>query len=334
MSTTERLRIAILDDYERAIGIHPAMTRLQDQVEITVFERPLGSVVQASKALQSFDAVCLIRERQPFPAELITQLPKLRYLAFTGGRNPSCDLLAAAAQGVPVSNTPGGPSKASTAELAWALALAAGKRLTAAIGGLEAGHWRADSQGRAYALPCVFEGKTLGLLGLGEIGQRVARYGQAFGMNVIAWSPNLTAERADAYGVAAVGRETLFERSDVLSVHLVLAQATRGLIGAAELALMPVDSILVNTSRAGLIDSGALVASLSANPARLAALDVFETEPLRADDPLAAILSRPDVLLCPHLGYVNEPVLDAFANGLAEVIDGWVVGEPVRVINS
>lgn len=333
MASPERLKIAVLDDYERALAPHPALEKARNLAEISVFERPFDSVEQAATALQPFNAVCLVRERQACPAELIGALPNLRYLAFTGARNPSCDLAAAARLGIPVSNTPGGPSKQSTAELSWALALAAGKRLTAAVSGLRSGHWRADEQGRAYPLPDVFEGATLGLLGLGEIGQRVARYGHAFGMKVISWSPNLTSERAQAHGVTAVSREALFEQSDVLSVHLVLAAATRGIVGPAELALMKPSSILVNTSRAGLIDSAALVEVLAAERSRLVALDVFDTEPIRPEDPLAALLNRPDAVLCPHLGYVNEPVFDAFAAGLAEVIESWVAGEPVRVVN-
>ncbi|MFK7962841.1 MAG: D-2-hydroxyacid dehydrogenase family protein [Burkholderiaceae bacterium] len=333
MAASERLKVAILDDYERAFGAHPALAKAQSAAEITVFDRPFGSVERAADALQPFDAICLIRERQPCPADLISALPRLRYLAFTGARNPSCDQAAAARQGIAVSNTPGGPSKASTAELTWALALAAGKRLTAAVSGLREGHWRADEQGRAYPLPDVFEGATLGLLGLGEIGQRVARFGHAFGMNVLAWSPNLTTQRAQAHGVTAVARDALFQHSDVLSVHLVLAEQTRGIVGQAELAQMKPGSILVNTSRAGLIDSAALVEVLAAQRNRLVALDVFDTEPIRPEDPLAALLNRPDAVLCPHLGYVNEPVFDAFAGGLGEVIESWVAGQPVRVVN-
>lgn len=333
MAAPERLKIAVLDDYERAFASHPALAKAQSIAEVSVFERPFDSVEQAASALQPFHGICLIRERQRCPAELISALPNLRFLAFTGGRNPSCDHVAAAREGIPVSNTPGGPSKASTAELAWALALAAGKRLTAAVSGLREGHWRADEQGRAYPLPGVFEGATLGLLGLGEIGQRVARYGHAFGMNVVAWSPNLTTQRAQTHGATAVTREALFETSDVLSLHLVLAAATRGLVGPAELSLMKSGSILVNTSRAGLIDSAALVEVLAAERTRLVALDVFDSEPIRPEDPLAALLNRPDAVLCPHLGYVNEPVFDAFAAGLGEVIESWVAGEPVRVVN-
>jgi len=333
VATSERLKIAVLDDYERALASHPALAKARELAEISVFERPFVSVELAASALQPFDAVCLVRERQACPAEFISALPNLRYLAFTGARNPSCDQAAAARQGIPVSNTGGGPAKASTAELTWALALAAGKRLTAAVSGLRAGHWRADEQGRPYPLLTVFEGKTLGLLGLGEIGQRVARFGQAFGMNVIAWSPNLTVERAQAHNVTAVTREALFLQSDVLSLHLVLAAATRGIVGPAELALMKPGSILVNTSRAGLIDSAALVEALGADRTRLVALDVFDTEPIRPEDPLAALLNRPDAVLCPHLGYVNEPVFDAFALGLGEVIESWVAGAPVRVVN-
>ncbi len=334
MGKNERLKIAILDDYEKVFTSHPALQSLQSRVDLTVFEQPLGSVENAANALQTFDGICLVRERQPFPAALIAGLPRLKHLVFTGARNPSCDAGAARERGITVSNTPGGPSKASTAELAWALALAAAKKLPAAVSGLKAGNWRADERGLAYGLPSLFEGKTLGLLGLGEIGQRVARFGQAFGMSVIAWSPNLTPERAAEHGVKAVSQEQLFMASNVLSVHLVLAPATRAVIGSAQLALMPADAILVNTSRAGLIDSQALAQGLSDNPARQVALDVFDSEPLQADDPLAALLNRPGSVMCPHLGYVNEPVFEAFAAGLAQVIASWCDGAPDRVINA
>ena len=334
MTQTHAIKVAILDDYERAVASHPAIAALAGQVELTCFDRPLGSLEQAAAALSGFDAVCLIRERMAFPAALFERLPGLKYLAFTGARNPSCDHQAAAAHGVQVSNTAGGPSKASTAELTWALALAAAKRLTRAEAGLRAGHWRGDARQRDYPLPQMLEGKTLGLLGVGEIGQRVAAFGKAFGMTTIAWSPNLTDARAADAGVERVNKADLFARADVLSLHMVLADSTRGIVGANDLAQMRAGSILVNTSRAGLIDSAALVAAMVAAPDRTVALDVFDTEPLSAADPLHALLELPNAVLCPHLGYVNEPVFEAFAQGLAEVIAAWARGEPVRVINA
>ncbi|MEZ5654117.1 MAG: NAD(P)-dependent oxidoreductase [Burkholderiaceae bacterium] len=325
---SSKLRVAILDDFEGWLAGHPAIRALHDQVELTVFREPLRA--DAAARLAPFDGVCLVRERTPFPASLIESLPGLRYLAFTGARNPSCDQQAAAARGIPVSNTAGGPSKQSTAELAWALALAAEKRLVAADGGARAGHWRSDSQGRPYSLPGMLEGKTLGLLGLGEIGRIVAGFGRAFGMRVIAWSPNLTEERAKAGGAEPVAPESLFAQADVLSIHLVLAASTRGIVGAAELAAMKPGSVLVNTSRAGLIDMAALLAALRQGRPGYAGLDVFENEPLAVDEP---VLAAPNLTLAPHLGYVNDRVFEVFAAGLAEVIASWARGQPVRVVN-
>lgn len=338
--TTNILRVAILDDYERVMATHPSIRAVMDggapnsrPIDLTVFDQPLGGPVSMVHELAGFDAVCLIRERTPFPASLIAALPRLRYLAFTGARNPSCDHEAAAQRGIPVSNTPGGPSKAATAELAFALIMACAKRLVAADAGLRAGHWRGDDATGRWPLPAILEGRTLGLLGLGDIGQRVAGYGRAFGMNTIAWSPNLTDERAAAHSVTRVDKASLFANSDVLSIHLVLADSTRAIIGSAELASMKPDAMLVNTSRAGLIDSPALVQSLARAPQRQVALDVFNREPLDSQDPLAFLLGSPNAVLSPHLGYVNEPVLDAFARGLAQILEGWAAGQAVKVIN-
>lgn len=327
------LRVALLDDFEDWLGRHPAIVALREQVHLEVFTAPLGNEDALARRLADFDAVCLVRERTPFPASLFERLPRLRYVAFTGARNPSCDQDAAARRGIPVSNTPGGPSKRSTAELTWALLTAAGKRLVAADAGLRAGHWRTDAQGRPFGLPDLLEGATLGLLGLGEIGRMVAGYGRAFGMQVIAWSPHLTPARAVEGGAEHVDREVLFAQADYLSIHLVLAPATRGIVGAAELAAMRPGSVLVNTSRAGLVDMPALAAALPTGRPAHAALDVFDREPVAGDDPLRSMLVSPRVTLAPHLGYVNGPVFEAFALGLAEVVRGWMVGAPVRVVN-
>ncbi|MEZ5741512.1 MAG: NAD(P)-dependent oxidoreductase [Burkholderiaceae bacterium] len=279
------------------------------------------------------DGICLVRERMPLPADLLARLPGLRFIAFTGARNPSCDHVAAAARGIPVSNTPGGPSKASTAEVTWALILAADKQVVPAASGLLAGHWRTDAAGRPYPLPGVLEGRCLGLLGLGDIGQRVAAVGRAMGMEVIAWSPNLSAERAQAGGAALVGRQDLFRRADVLSVHMVLAPATRAMIASDDLSLMKPTAMLVNTSRAGLIDADALQHAMAAGRPGKLAIDVFANEPVPADDPLRPLYRLPQVTMLPHLGYVNDRVFDAFANGLAAVIRGWIAGKPVSVMN-
>jgi D-3-phosphoglycerate dehydrogenase len=260
------------------------------------------------------------------PAELIAKLPALRFLAFTGARNPSCDSAAAASRGIPVSTTPGGPSKASTAEQTWALLLAAAKQVTPAETGMRRGFWRHDADQNRYPMPSLLEGQRLGVVGLGAIGERVARVGQAFGMDVVAWSQNLTNERAAEVGVQRVDKDELIRTSRFVSLHLVLSDRTRGVIGRDELGAMRTDAVLVNTSRAGLIDTPALIEGLKAGRPAHAALDVHTSEPVAPDDPAQELLSMRNVTLSPHLGYVAEPVLDAFAQG-------WVDGQPVDVMN-
>lgn len=326
-----RLRIAVCDDYERAMTVGPEWAAVRARAEVVVFDRPFGSAERAVDALKDFDAVCLVRERTPFPAAVVDALPRLRFIVFTGERNQAVDHVAAARRGIPVSFTPFGPSKASTAEQTWALILAAARRVVQADTGLRAGHWRADALGSAYPLPVMLEGVRLGLVGLGQIGARVAAVGRAFGMEVVAWSPNLDDARAQAGGAIRVSREELFRTSGVVSVHLVLSERTRGIVTAEDLGRMPPGAILVNTSRAGLVDREALIAGLKAGRPATAALDVFDSEPLPPDDPL---LSTPNLVLAPHLGYVNDKVFAAFSQGAAQALNGWLDGAPIRVVNA
>lgn len=313
------------------MAAHPALVSLRDSVDLTFYDQPLGD--KAATELQDFDGLCLIRERMALPAELIDQLKKLRFIAFTGARNPSLDQAAAKARGIPVSNTPGGPAKASTAEQTWALLLGAVKQLANAQSGMQSGNWRADRENRRYPLPSMLEGEQLGLLGLGEIGSRVARVAQAFGMDVVAWSQNLTDERANECGVKRVSKQALFESSRFISLHLVLSDRTRGVVGTDEFAAMRSDSVLVNTSRAGLIDTDALIQGMQAGKPAQVGLDVFPSEPLSPADPMHQLLTMPNVTLSPHLGYVSERIFDAFGSGLAEVVASWRDGSPARVIN-
>ena len=326
-----RPRIAVCDDYERAMTAGPEWAAVRARADVVVFDRPFGSAERAVEALKDFDAVCLVRERTPFPAAVIEALPKLAFIVFTGERNLAVDHVAAARRGIPVSFTPFGPSKASTAEQTWALILAAARRVVAADTGLRVGQWRADPLGSPYPLPLLLEGSRLGLVGLGQIGARVAAVGRAFGMEVVAWSPNLDDERAQAGGAIRVSKEELFRTAGIVSVHLVLSERTRGIVGADELGQMPPGAILVNTSRAGLVDRQALLAGLKAGRPAAAALDVFDSEPLPADDPL---LAAPNLVLSPHLGYVNDKVFAAFGQGAAEALAGWLDGSPIRVVNS
>lgn len=319
-------RIVVLDDSERAMRRLADWRAIDAQAQVTIHHEPLSGTVLVD-ALKDADVVVLMRDRTPFTAELLAQLPKLRYLVFTGTRNAKLDLAALAARNIPVSGTEFGPSKDSTCELTWTLILAATKQLGSHAARLQAGQWRSDA---AAALPGTLVGQRLGLIGLGEIGGRVARVGKAFGMDVVTWSPRMTAERAAAQGVAFLPLEELLATSRVVSLHLVVVAATRQLMNAQRLGLMQPGSLLVNTSRSELIDTPALVQALKRGRPGLAALDVFDVEPLPMDDPLRRL---PNVLLSPHLGFVTEPVFQRFASGVTECLQAWLADAPlVRVI--
>lgn len=319
-------RIVVLDDSERAMRRLADWRAIDAQAQVTIHHEPLSGTALVD-ALKDADVVVLMRDRTPFTAELLAQLPKLRYLVFTGTRNAKLDLAALAARNIPVSGTEFGPSKDSTCELTWTLILAATKQLGSHAARLQAGQWRSDA---AAALPGTLVGQRLGLIGLGEIGGRVARVGKAFGMDVVTWSPRMTAERAAAQGVAFLPLEELLATSRVVSLHLVVVAATRQLMNAQRLGLMQPGSLLVNTSRSELIDTPALVQALKRGRPGLAALDVFDVEPLPMDDPLRRL---PNVLLSPHLGFVTEPVFQRFASGVTECLQAWLADAPlVRVI--
>lgn len=319
-------RIVVLDDSERALRRLADWRAIDAQAKVTIHHEPLTGAALI-EALKDADAVVLMRDRTPFTAELLAQLPKLRYLVFTGTRNAKLDLAALAARAIPVSCTEFGPSKDSTCELTWTAILAATKQLGSHAARLQAGQWRSDT---AAPLPGTLVGQRLGLIGLGEIGGRVARVGKAFGMEVVTWSPRMTAERAAAQGVAFLPLEELLATSRVVSLHLVVVAATRQLMNAQRLGLMQPDSLLVNTSRSELIDTPALVQALTNGRPGFAALDVFDVEPLPLDDPLRRL---PNVLLTPHLGFVTEPVFQRFAGGVTECLQAWLADAPlIRVI--
>ena len=257
---------------------------------------------------------------------LLARLPKLRFFVFTGARNTQLDLAAFKARGIPVTHTEMGSSKDSTTEITWALILAAAKRLEAYLGLVRAGRWRDGG-----ALPAVLGGEQLGVIGFGDIGQRVAKVGQAFGMEVATWSPRMTPERAAQGGARSVTLEDLLQTSKVVSVHLVPTEATRKLLNAERLALMRRDSILVNSARSALIDMAALPAALDAGRPGIAALDVYDDEPLPRGAELAR---RENVVLTPHLGFVNEPVFARFGPGVVENLLAWLRNQPQpRLLN-
>lgn len=321
-----RPRIVVLGDLERALSRLADWRDIHARADVQMHHEPLAGTALV-EALKDADVAVLVRDRTPFDAALLAQLPKLRYLVFTGTRNTTLDTAALAARNIPVSHTEWGPSKDSTCEMTWALILAATRQLEAQTALLRRGDWRPAA---AVALAPVLHGATLGLIGLGEIGGRVARVGQALGMKVQTWSPRMTPERAAEKGAESVSLETLLATSQVVSLHLVPTPATRHLMNAERLALMQPDSLLVNTSRSALVDGAALVKALENGRPGFAALDVFDVEPLPANDPLRRL---PNVLLTPHLGFVAEPVFKRFAEGVTECLEAWLDERPlVRVL--
>lgn len=311
------LRIAILDDYQQvALGLAnwqllPAGTVVQS------FPEPARDETDLVARLQDFDVVVAMRERTPFPASVIERLPRLKLLASTGLRNAAIDLEACRLRGVAVSGARGARNGlAATAETAWALILALHKRLPMSHAALCAGRWQPQ-------LAQAVEGKVLGLAGLGNIGKRMARIGQAFGMEVIAWSPHLTDERAQQAGARRVDKAELFAAADVISLHLVLSPSTTAVVSRAELSGMKPGAFLVNTARAGLMDEAALMDALRLRRIGGAGLDVFWQEPLPQDHPLCGL---DNVVLTPHLGYVTPENLGAFYGGVIDNIKAWLDG--------
>ena len=313
-------RIVVLDDYEQSLRKTADWSAVDALADVKVHSEKLrGDALLAE--IKDADAIVVIRDRTPFKAELIAKLPKLKLFIFTGARNTQLDMAAMAARGIPIGHTEMGESKASTTEMTWTLILAAAKRLEAYLGLVRSQRWR-DGK----ALPSVLSGERLGVIGFGGIGARVGKVGQAFGMEVVTWSPNMTPERAAAGGAKAVALEELLSTSKVVTLHLVPAEATRKLISAARMATMRTDSILVNTARSALIDMAALPAALDAGRPGIAALDVYDDEPLPAGFDLA---KREDVVLTPHLGFVNDAVFGRFGPGVVENLLAWLAGKPL-----
>ena len=315
-------RVAVLDDYQGVAERFADWRRVRAQCVVEFFDRPLSSVDEAARALGDFDIICLMRERMPVPAALIERLPKLKLICVTGAHNRTLDLQAATARGIVVSHTENASTEHPTSELTWALILAAARRIVRENQSIRAGRWQTT-------VGQTLHGRTLGLLGLGRVGKTVARIGAAFGMNLLAWSPNLTAERAAEADARLVSKSELFAESDVVSVHLVLGDRTRGIVGAEELALMRKDSILVNTSRGPLIQESALIDALRDRRLGVVALDTFDSEPLPLDHPFR---SMDNVLATPHLGYVTEDTYRQFYAGTVENIEAFLAGQPIRLL--
>jgi phosphoglycerate dehydrogenase-like enzyme len=318
------LRIVALDDYQGLTGAllagAPHGSAALDDAELVVLREHLTGDALAG-ALAGAAVVIAMRERTRFDAALLDALPGLALIVTTGMKNAAIDLDAAAARGVTVCGT-GGPRTANTAELTWALILAVRRHLVVQDASVRAGGWQTHVGGDLL-------GTRLGLIGLGRIGHQVAKVGQAFGMDVAAWSQNLDPAVAAAAGVTAVTKAELFETSDVVSVHVVLSDRSRGLIGEPELRAMPPGAILVNTSRGPIVDHDALVRALTEGWIAGAGLDVYDTEPLPPGDPLR---DAPNTVLSPHVGFVTERTMTHWYGELAQDIAAWRAGEPVRVL--
>ena len=313
--------IALLDDYQNVALKMADWSRLQQGHRLVVFKERLPDVEACARALAEFDVIGIMRERTPFPRALIERLPKLRMLITTGKRNASIDLEAAKDHKVVVCGTGGGGL--STAELAVGLMLALARHLREEFQTMRAGG------GWQTTVGVGLEGRTLGIIGLGNLGSRVARIGAAIGMKVIAWSENLTPERAKERGAERVDKDDLFRRADVISIHSVLSPRTRGLVGGRELALMKPTAFLINTSRGPIVDEAAILAALREKRIAGYGADTFDVEPMPANHPLR---SEPRALLTPHLGYVTEETYRNFYAGMVSGIEAWLAGKPVGVI--
>ncbi|WP_270933358.1 NAD(P)-dependent oxidoreductase [Falsiroseomonas oryzae] len=316
-----RPRVAVIDDWQRVARASADWTALEARAEVLFLHDAFADEDAAAAALASFDIVMSMRERTPFPASLIARLPRLRMLSVTGARNRSVDVAALAARGIVVTRTEAGEDGSATAELALALMLAAARHVAAGDAAIRAGGFQAG------ILPgFTLRGRTLGLIGLGRLGTMMAGYGRALGMTLLAWSPNLTAARADAAGATLVPKDALLSASDVVSLHMVLAPGTVGLLGARELGLMRPGAILVNTSRGALVEETALLAALAAGRI-VAALDVYDREPLPADHPLRRL---PGTVLTPHLGYCVQENYAVFHRQAIENVLAFLDGAPIR----
>ena len=313
------MRIAVLDDYQEVAASYANWIALD--AEVTFFSDHLAEQPAVADRLAGFDVVVAMRERTPFRRSLLEVLPNLRLLVTTGMRNASIDLEAAAGRGITVSGTtsPGG----GTAELAFGLMIALARNLVAEVRSVEEGGWQLGV-GRDLS------GSTLGVIGLGKLGSRMAKFGVAFGMEVVAWSQNLTEEIASEAGATLVSKERLLSDSDFISIHLRLSDRTRGLIGRAELERMKPTAYLINTSRGEIVDSSALIDALDAGALAGAGLDVFDVEPLPQADPLRL---HPRIVTTPHIGYVTDDTYRVFYEEAVEDIAAWKAGAPVRVLN-
>jgi phosphoglycerate dehydrogenase-like enzyme len=314
-------RVAVLDDYQSVAARFADWSLLPDPIDVTEFSDHLDDEDSLAERLAPFEVVVAMRERTPFPRSLLERLPELRLLVTTGRRNAAIDVAAAADHGITVCGTASHPT--GPVELTWALILAVARHLPEEDASVRAGGWQ-ETVGTDLA------GGTLGVIGLGRLGEQVARIGQAFGMHVVAWSQHLTEERAAEVGVRRVGKDELFATADVVTVHLVLSDRTRGLVDRDALARMKSSAILVNTSRGPIVDEAALLDALVAGTIAGAGIDVFDREPLPREHPLR---SAPRTVRTPHLGYVTERTYEVFFREAVEDVAAFLAGSPIRVLS-
>jgi phosphoglycerate dehydrogenase-like enzyme len=321
------LKLAVLDDYARVALESADWSRLDGKAEITAFDKHL-SEPEAARVLQPFDVLCTVRERMSLPRSLLARLPNLKLITIIGPSLPNLDMAAATELGILVSHSnAANPAAArtmnATPELTWGLMLATVRHLTHESRRMREGGWQST-------VGVMLAGRTLGLLGLGRIGKRMAEYGRVFGMPIVAWSQNLTAEAAEAVGVRRVEKDELFRLADVLSIHVRLSERTRGLVTARELALMKPDAYLINTSRGPIVVEADLIAALRARRIAGAGVDVYDEEPPPADHPFRTL---DNVTVSPHLGYVTRETLNLFYADTVEAVQAFAEGAPIRVAN-
>ena len=306
------MKIAILDDYQN-VGLKMTdWSALSGQAEIVVFNDHVADPSVLVERLLPFDVVCVMRERTPLPREVLERLPRLKLIASTGSRNPSIDMEAAKELGITVTAT--GYSSSPTIELTWALLLASVRGIVQENNSIRDGGWQ-------KSLGQDLKGKTLGVVGLGNVGGQVARIGLAFGMKIIAWSQNMTPEIAEAAGASLVSKDELFRQADIVTIHLILSRRTKGIVGSAELGLMKPTSRLINTSRGPIVDEASLIKTLRSHAIAGAAIDVFDEEPLPSEHPFR---SMDNVLTTPHVGYVTEGLYRMFYADTVVNISAWL----------
>ncbi|WP_192564469.1 D-2-hydroxyacid dehydrogenase family protein [Pseudomonas gozinkensis] len=313
-----RKKIAILNDYQGVALSMADWSALQKETEVVVFREPFANEREVIAALADFDVICVMRERTPLTREILRSLPKLRLIASTAQSNSSIDVKTASELGITIAWTEHLPY--GTTELVWGLILSAIRRIPAEVQSFRTGGWQ-TSVGQDIS------GRTLGIVGLGNFGKAVARVGQAFDMRVIAWSPNLDPEMAKGLGVEAVSKQSLFEDSDIVTLHMVLSERTKNIVGSAELDCMKSHAWLINASRSGLVDQSALITALDMKQIAGAALDVYDEEPVPADHPYREM---GNVIATPHIGFVTEDTYRLFYSQTVENIESWLKGMLVR----